>query len=1110
MTVPIETAVSAENHSDTTRSPKSQSAICDSASELPSQGGEDRATMVPLRYFGDYELHEEISRGGMGVVYRARQVPLNRRVALKMIRAGRFSSETDIQRLRIEAEAAAQLDHPGIVPIFEVGEHEGLHFFTMAFVDGETLSARLSQGPMVPRTATELILQVVKAIAYAHEKGVIHRDIKPGNILIEKSGQVRVSDFGLARQISTDSELTTTGQVIGTPSFMPPEQARGQIASVNMTSDVYSLGAVFYAALTGRPPFQAASAVETLRQVTDQQPVAPRQLNPSIPRDLETICLRCLEKEPASRYQSAVELAEDLERYLSGYPICAVRASLLEKGWRWACRRPDLSVSLAALGMFVIVGSVAAILQAQQYAKANLLVRAEGLVHPIETAEFRELPQLISELARFTDPSIIQMQFKDRLAVARNEAGKTRIELAAGVLSGQLSDECFRSWLTLPLHDLLIVRQLTNPLRNQYTDFLSNVLTQQAGSADVRSQQLRAACLILDAPDIGKPVTTVRAPGIDVVQKHSLTAEVRWDEIVTTLLQELYENPKEFDSALHLLQPAAGELHDLLIARISEASVSEQQRHLAIALSAELMQDSPEAIAGLACLIEADSLPLVQRHIQRMDSTVVPFLVAEVHRPPLLVQKISEQLDVDAQKKLATEIVQKQADDTRRRAMAAAWLFRLGKTEYVWPLLRKNADSSLRYAVIDRIQSVRGAIGPLLSQLQLAADYASKELPPNPVPELIEITDVGAASELHGIVLLLGGLANDFRGDDREKAIEILVNLFENHPDSGIHSGAEWALRQLDAMSWIRQSHARLLEAGLSDDRNWYLTTSGTTMAVVRGPVVFTMGADQTDPDRLANDSVDPVTGEVTHSDQEPLLQRSIDRDFAIGLKEVSLAEILLFEPDFHQKINQFMSPTLEYPANKINWYLAARYCNWLSEKEGLDASEWCFIPDSMGRYGEGLTLAENYLHRRGYRMPTEAEWEYACRAGTVTPRFFGVCQELFPQYVWYAENSMEKSLIIPGTLKPNDFGLFDVFGNVIEWCIDPYADRPGKQDGIVPDMERGLTADAEAWRVMRGGHLYADEPNIRATDLWTFRPLISDGHYGLRLARTLRTHDKQ
>ncbi|MEZ6031512.1 MAG: serine/threonine-protein kinase [Planctomycetaceae bacterium] len=283
------------------------STICDNSNTSQPNGlsadfSESRIDDFPpvgdgVRYFGDYELLEEIASGGMGVVYRARQVRLNRIVALKMIRAGKFSSWTEIKRLRAEAEAAAQLDHPNIVPVFEVGEQDGLHYFTMAFVDGPTLSEKLSHGPLPVQEAAELIHRVAKAIAYAHDAGVIHRDIKPGNILIDKAGQPRVSDFGLAKQVTLESDLTTTGQILGTPSYMPPEQALGRLDEVNRTSDIYSLGAVLYATLSGRPPFQAASSVETLRQVVDQQPVAPRLLNPSVPRDLETICLKCLEKK---------------------------------------------------------------------------------------------------------------------------------------------------------------------------------------------------------------------------------------------------------------------------------------------------------------------------------------------------------------------------------------------------------------------------------------------------------------------------------------------------------------------------------------------------------------------------------------------------------------------------------------------------------------------------------------------------------------------------------------------------------------------------------------------------------------------------------------------
>ena len=340
-----------------------------------------------LRYFGDYELHEEIARGGMGVVYRARQVRLNRQVALKMIRAGKFSSGTEIQRLRLEAEAAAQLDHPAIVPVFEVGEHEGLHYFTMAFVDGAPLSEKLNQGPLPARVAAQLIKTVARAVAFAHEKGVIHRDLKPGNILIDQAGLPRVSDFGLAKQVMSDNQLTTTGQILGTPSYMPPEQAEGNLDQVGRASDIYSLGAVLYATLTGRPPFQAATPIETLRQVVDQQPVAPRRLNPSIPRDLETICLKCLEKKPASRYATAAAMAQDLKCYLDGRPISARPVSALERCWRWAWRRPDLSLALLALGVLISAVSVAALIQEQRHAQTELRVRVEGLVRTIEAAE---------------------------------------------------------------------------------------------------------------------------------------------------------------------------------------------------------------------------------------------------------------------------------------------------------------------------------------------------------------------------------------------------------------------------------------------------------------------------------------------------------------------------------------------------------------------------------------------------------------------------------------------------------------------------------------------------------------------------------------------------
>jgi tRNA A-37 threonylcarbamoyl transferase component Bud32 len=288
-----------------------------------------------LRYFGDYELLEEIARGGMGVVYKARQTRLNRIVAVKMILAGQLASPEDVQRFHVEAEAAAGLDHPNIVPIYEVGEHKGQHYFSMSFVEGQSLVEKLQDGPLSSGDAADLTRKIAEAIAYAHQRGVIHRDLKPANILLDGTAEPQITDFGLAKRVEDPSGLTATGQVLGTPSYMPPEQVRGEIAEISPASDVYALGAILYHALTGRPPFLADSVVDTLFQVLEHEPVYPRQLDPTIPRDLETICLKCLNKAPGERYASARELVEELERFLKGERILTNRRRYLVHSRIW-------------------------------------------------------------------------------------------------------------------------------------------------------------------------------------------------------------------------------------------------------------------------------------------------------------------------------------------------------------------------------------------------------------------------------------------------------------------------------------------------------------------------------------------------------------------------------------------------------------------------------------------------------------------------------------------------------------------------------------------------------------------------------------------------------
>jgi serine/threonine-protein kinase len=275
------------------------------------------------RRFGDYELLAEIARGGMGVVYKARQHGLNRIVALKMILAGRLAGEDDLQRFRTEAEAAAHLHHPNIVPIHEVGEIDCQHFFSMGFVDGITLTQRLAQGPLPGKAAARYVRQIARAVHYAHGRGILHRDLKPANIMIDAADEPQVTDFGLAKRLGGDSSQTRTGAILGTPSYMAPEQAAGKSKELGPACDVYGLGAVLYELLTGKPPFRSETPLDTIWCVMEREPIPPRLLNPKVDRDLETICLKCLEKDPRHRYASAEALANDLQHYLNGDSITA-------------------------------------------------------------------------------------------------------------------------------------------------------------------------------------------------------------------------------------------------------------------------------------------------------------------------------------------------------------------------------------------------------------------------------------------------------------------------------------------------------------------------------------------------------------------------------------------------------------------------------------------------------------------------------------------------------------------------------------------------------------------------------------------------------------------
>jgi len=523
-----------------------------------------------LGELGDYELLEEIGRGGQGVVFRARQKSLNRIVALKVISLGQWASKAHLRRFRLEAEAAAKLEHPGIVPIHEVGERDGSCYFSMKFVEGGQLdavarsaaadSSRGEREPMPIRCAAELIAKVARTVHYAHEHGILHRDIKPGNILLDAKGEPHLTDFGLARLVESESSVTQTFDVLGTPSYMAPEQAVGNNAALSSATDVYGLGAVLYQLLTGQPPFAGGATYETIKLLLDTEPRRPRLLNPKVDRDLSTICLKCLEKDPERRYSSALALAEDLERWLKHEPIQAHHTGLFARGRKWVRRNPTSALLLASL--LALAAAAGWIVW-----KSELIGRplTTGIaVLPFENlSEQREdaaafvdgvQDDLLTKLARIADLKVISR------ASVMDYRGKRNLRQIGNDLrvSHVLEGSVRRAGTHLRLNAQLIdTRSDTHVWVEEYDRDVNELFAVQSEIAQKVAEQLKAKVTSAEKMALeGKPTTDLVAFEL-YSRAHHLTPTNRTSatdlgEAIDLLNQAVARDPSFFDAYCEL------------------------------------------------------------------------------------------------------------------------------------------------------------------------------------------------------------------------------------------------------------------------------------------------------------------------------------------------------------------------------------------------------------------------------------------------------------------------------------------------------------------------------------------------------------------------------
>jgi formylglycine-generating enzyme required for sulfatase activity len=1012
---------------------------------------EQSATRRPPTIPG-YEIVGELGRGGMGVVYRAWQRALNRPVALKVVLAGTHADPWELGRFHAEAEAVARLDHPNIVQIYEVGEHEGLPYLALELLDGGSLAQHLACKPLSPRTAAELAETLARAVHYAHQRGVVHRDLKPANILLVGGEQwavgskevnpvlptahcplptAKIVDFGLAKRLDSVG-ATHTGQVLGTPSYMAPEQAAGRVRDIGVPTDVYALGAMLYEMLTGRPPFRGATAPETMLLLLYDEPVPVARLQPKVPRDLQTICLKCLRKEPDRRYASAADLADELRRFLAGEPVLARPIGLMERGWKWA-NRSRAQATLVVGALIVLTGAALAWIGYERQRRADLAAayhreqeaRAVARVEGLATADTTVVDRLVAEmapLAEWTEPRL--MALVASVPVARKEGLHARLALLATrpALSGELI-----GYLSHCRPDELVtLRDALRPHAKAAATYLWPILLDERAES---GQRLRAASALASYTPDGRGWPKVSAAVVEQLVDEGPLRAAEWAKALWPV-------------RLHLLGP------------LTAASVRrryEFERGLAANLLADYAADQPDTLGELLLTADAHAFAL--------------YLAKAKNYPEVVSARMRAELAGDA---AVTD-----AASARRRAAAAITLAHFGQPAAIWPLLRHSPDPTARSYLVHWLAERRLDPQVLLSRWQTEPDVSVRR----------------------AILLALGDYDERLLPQESRRDLAApLVERYRTDPDAGTHGAIGWLLRycwgraeELDAID--RELAGRPPRPVPDVPASWFVGAHGQTFTLVRGPVEFMMGSPKSEPDR----------------EQEEILHRKrIDRSYAIANRPVTVDEwrrFLLANPSIKSRdvnVERF-SPDGDGPIIDIDWYEAAAYCRWLSELEHVPPEQMCY--PEVKAIKEGVRLPANHLERTGYRLPTEAEWEYACRAGAATSRFYGSANDLLGHYSWFAGNSDDRAWPV-ARKKPNDFGLFDMHGNVWNWCQSVRVVYP-EDGGVSPDRETLSPVDEKARLVLRGGAFHRLPSRIRCAHRQFNGPGARNEYMGLRLVRT-------
>jgi formylglycine-generating enzyme required for sulfatase activity len=1087
-----------------------------------------------------YKIEGEIARGGMGVVYAAIDRAFGRKVAVKVMLPGMSASAFDR-----EARITARLPHPGIPPVHALGAlSDGRPFLAMKLIRGDTLKDLLERRADATADRARLLAafeQMCQAVGYAHAQGIVHRDLKPANVMVGAFGEVQVMDWGLAKEIGgaepeatvpdtggalEDIAATMAGQIKGTPAYMAPEQARGE--AVDARADVFALGGILAAILTGKPPFAGNSVLDTIIIA------AQAELGDTFARldasgadaQLVALCKRCLAAKSNDRFANGTALTEAVAAYRAGVDArlrkaeqdraaAEARAREEQNTRREAEARADAErreadaerakgaeqkkrrrVQLVLAGVVVAVLAGAGIatalviekraadkLAAEQQRQADLKAadekaraeqrqtKAYALIdEALMVSDTSAVPRLVADLKEFAD--LTGPKLRARAAEPIDTRAGLHARLALLSSEPERAAELAAYVTVCKPEELPVVAQFLKAHAGTVAPGLWAVL--EDAKTTVAKRVRAAGALAALAPEDERWARL--APAVADAATRATPAEFAVASfardlsipLVPVLLMRYPYLQREIES---------GKLDARGLVGAAGAAIAFDRAATLLARYTE----RAEHLAELALLADPLHFELFATALRAKRAEVVPLLAAELAKKPpekLAVDKLDAALEAWG----------------KRRGYAGAALVSLGEGARVWPVLAfpKDGDPTARSCLLARLSVVGADAGALMARYEAEADLSAKRA------LLVALGDFPLS------VVPVG---------ERETLTAKLLVQYREHADPGLHGAIDWLLRQkwgkAQELAGIDSELARaargavlarefagaavplagpLLPApAVARGKDWFVNGEGQTFAVVRGPVEFTLGSPLSEPGRIADN-------------EQPHAKR-IGRSFAIATKEVTVEQFLRFRPK-HFWGKQYSSGP-DTPAVSITWYQAAEYCNWLSAREGIPRDQWCYEPNEKGAFAEGMKIRPGHLKLTGYRLPTEAEWEFACRAGAVTERYHGRGEELLPRYGWCNKTSEEHAWPV-GRLRPNELGLFDGLGNALEWCEGPYLRYITNQKEDT-EIAQYLLIDEQAFRLLRGGSSHQRPVDVRcANRVFFFRPGNFDYTFGFRPIRTL------